>query len=101
MSTTLEKFLSNRYTIKPLCVSADLSDAAVEQALIDLGCDLKNEKTYELVVHKSQLVFSLHIGSILRIIFTLVDDIPKDSWYLVDKKDKVIVYSPGSYPENE
>lgn len=89
------EYLENLYLIKPLCVQADISNAAISQALRQLDFNLELE--YKLYLTRAYLsILPAIVNGILNITVDLIEeDQNADFWYIVCKTTKTIVYSPG------
>jgi len=92
-----KKYFRQLFKIIPLPVAMDLSECALEQALIQHEFQLNSDTEYTLVVGREAIEFilSLTAGGLFHIKLEIQDGL-RDEWYLVDEKKKLIVYSPGA-----
>lgn len=85
--------------ILPLCVDCDLSQASLQQALIDLDYNISKNSPYILHVSKQDLKFLNNIlpsNKLFNIEVKLEDKIKPNSWYLEDVLNQTIIYSRGA-----
>lgn len=92
-----KQYLEGLYTIKPLCIAADISNAGILQALRQLNFDLELE--YKLYFTRASLAMLPAItNGIVNITVELIEETAdnQDFWYLVCKTTKTIIYSTGA-----
>lgn len=88
------RFFKEQYTVIPLCTSADISKAAVQQALIQLKFIISSE--YIVGVNRENLEFFPTITEgVINLKLELDENLPKYSWYVFDPMTKQLIYSAG------
>jgi hypothetical protein len=85
------KYFKERYIMTPLRINADLSNAALELALVQL--DFKLDLVYTLCLSKNYIKFAHNILAGLGTIEIEVCDNLENFWYVVDETNKKIIYS--------
>lgn len=95
-----KEYFEGLYKIEPVPVAMDFSEAALEQALIQLKFDLNENAEYILYLGRDNIrsILKLNNGyNTFNIKVEIQEDLT-DGWYLVKNKSPVavgIVYSPG------
>lgn len=89
------KYLEQSYKVIPISVPMDFSETALETALIELNYEFGAK--YILHVGKWCLrdIINLTRGLHVFSIYIEIENDLIDEWYLVDKKNRAILYSPG------
>lgn len=97
MTIIAKKYFDELYTITPLTTAADLSEYALEQAIIQHKFKIEDFSTYILYLGRDLIgeLIKLKSGYNLFKIEVVLQESLKDEWYLVNEKNKLIIYSPG------
>jgi len=90
----LLKFFEEKYSFSPLSYAADVSQCAVAQALSQLNIDLDNE--YVLFVNNNELSGLFAVCAGVKLTAKIDTTLKNISFYVVDPKNKQIIYSPGA-----